>query len=59
MSLSRYVLVVALLSTLGIAAERAYQHAQIESVAQADPLDPNDCSRGIDEANQESCGGGQ
>lgn len=20
-----------------------------------DPLDPNDCSRGIDEANQESC----
>lgn len=48
-----------LLVTLALVGIYATFQTHSTALAQSDSLDPNDCSRGVDEANQESCGGGE
>lgn len=62
--LTTYLLVTLILAMLGLAAFKACSSpSQANSGALQpahDPLDPNDCSRGVDEANESEClGGGQ
>lgn len=50
----------AILITLILAANVVYSHTihndvNVDSITHSDDAGPNDCSRGIDESNRESC----